>query len=298
MADITAYTKQQADQLLGGKYTKPSDGVPKSDLASAVQTSLEKADAALTQPVADGRYAPVGAGVNPNDVGYDVVLVVGQSNAVGYGNGLDTAYLDTADARIVQWPASGAYVGQAVTAVDPLFHREQFAGGVGHAVAFGKRLIASSPPNRRVMIVPAAMGSTGFSTSSLASPPTGYYTVTGGSWDTTGAAGGINLYQSAIDQANAAISSGANNRLVAILWLGGEADSKSATAMTDSQYQVALLALIDGLRANVVGASQVPFLVGQMLDAAIAAIGAKRQAVDKVHPVSYTHLTLPTKRIV
>lgn len=32
-----------------GKYTKPSDGIPKTDLAAAVQTSLEKADTALQQ---------------------------------------------------------------------------------------------------------------------------------------------------------------------------------------------------------------------------------------------------------
>ena len=34
---------------LNGKYTKPSDGIPKSDLASAVQTSLGKADTALQE---------------------------------------------------------------------------------------------------------------------------------------------------------------------------------------------------------------------------------------------------------
>lgn len=57
MADITAYTKQQADQLIGGKYSKPAEGVPKSDLASGVQASLEKADAALTKTDADTTYA-------------------------------------------------------------------------------------------------------------------------------------------------------------------------------------------------------------------------------------------------
>lgn len=32
---------------ISGKYTKPSDGIPKTDLASAVQASLGKADSAL-----------------------------------------------------------------------------------------------------------------------------------------------------------------------------------------------------------------------------------------------------------
>jgi hypothetical protein len=42
-----------SDQLANkGTYTKPSGGIPKSDLASAVQTSLDKAETALqTAPV-------------------------------------------------------------------------------------------------------------------------------------------------------------------------------------------------------------------------------------------------------
>jgi hypothetical protein len=42
-ASITEEKKAEWD----GKYTKPSTGIPKSDLASAVQTSLGKADTAL-----------------------------------------------------------------------------------------------------------------------------------------------------------------------------------------------------------------------------------------------------------
>lgn len=39
-----------------GKYTKPSTGIPKTDLASGVQTSLNKADTAV-QPSNIGNYA-------------------------------------------------------------------------------------------------------------------------------------------------------------------------------------------------------------------------------------------------
>lgn len=35
---------------INGKYTKPSTGIPKTDLASAVQTSLGKADSAIQKP--------------------------------------------------------------------------------------------------------------------------------------------------------------------------------------------------------------------------------------------------------
>lgn len=41
--------KIRSDGTLSALYTKPSSGIPKSDLASSVQTSLDKADAAPTQ---------------------------------------------------------------------------------------------------------------------------------------------------------------------------------------------------------------------------------------------------------
>ena len=42
-ADLSTDLKNE----INGKYTKPLDGIPKSDLASDVQTSLGKADSAL-----------------------------------------------------------------------------------------------------------------------------------------------------------------------------------------------------------------------------------------------------------
>lgn len=53
--DITGILSDQTDlqSALASKYTKPGTGIPKADLASAVQTSLGKADAAYAKP-ADG----------------------------------------------------------------------------------------------------------------------------------------------------------------------------------------------------------------------------------------------------
>lgn len=45
------YTKTETDRLVGAKYTLPTGGVPATDLASAVQTSLGKADTALQSQV-------------------------------------------------------------------------------------------------------------------------------------------------------------------------------------------------------------------------------------------------------
>ena len=45
-ADLSTDLKNE----INGKYAKPSDGIPKTDLASAVQTSLGKADSAIQKP--------------------------------------------------------------------------------------------------------------------------------------------------------------------------------------------------------------------------------------------------------
>lgn len=57
---------------LATKYTKPSDGIPASDLASAVQTSLGKADTALqTAPVASVAGKTGAVTLDAGDVEYD-----------------------------------------------------------------------------------------------------------------------------------------------------------------------------------------------------------------------------------
>ena len=45
---VSTYDGYQSQ--INGKYTKPSTGIPKTDLASAVQTSLGKADSAIQKP--------------------------------------------------------------------------------------------------------------------------------------------------------------------------------------------------------------------------------------------------------
>lgn len=44
---VKTYTSTYINNLVAAKYTKPSDGIPSSDLAAAVKTSLGKADTAL-----------------------------------------------------------------------------------------------------------------------------------------------------------------------------------------------------------------------------------------------------------
>lgn len=83
------YDKTRTDELLGAKYSKPVTGIPKTDLESAVQTSLGKADTALqsadlTNYVKNTDYATSSVGgVIKIDQNYG--LRVSSGTLVGYG---------------------------------------------------------------------------------------------------------------------------------------------------------------------------------------------------------------------
>lgn len=224
-----------------------------------------------------------GGGVDPTDVGFDVILLAGQSNMVSHGTGTtDSVYLDPGDPRIKQYGGSTPYLDQLISGIDPLYHHEQRPGTVGHAMGFARNYLRTVQENRAVLLVPVAHSSTGFTTSSLVSPPVGYTNAPGGGWDTTGGQGGINLYEFAIAQANFAMAAGpnpSNNRIVGVLWLQGEAD---AGALTQSQYATKLDLLIAGFRSRITGASVVPFLVGQMLPGHVAT-HSDFQAIQAAH---------------
>lgn len=67
----TASAAQSGSALetaINGKYAKPSGGIPKTDLASAVQTSLGKADSALQSESDPVFSASPAAGITSNDI--------------------------------------------------------------------------------------------------------------------------------------------------------------------------------------------------------------------------------------
>ncbi|MGL5058762.1 MAG: sialate O-acetylesterase, partial [Microcoleus sp.] len=95
-------------------------------------------------------------------VGYDIVLLAGQSNMVGWtGSGLNPA-LDTTDPRIRCWPGSGPNQGQIILASDPLPHREQRGSTeIGLGMTFAREYVRTIPCNRSMLLVCAALGGTG-----------------------------------------------------------------------------------------------------------------------------------------
>lgn len=228
-------------------------------------------------------YVSVADAFDPNDVGYDIVIVAGQSNAVGLYAGqwvIDTTLLDPVNSRIMQWPFSGAFaaLNRPIQAVDQLLHPQIITGGVGPGMPFARELLPQLKPNRKILLLPVAYGGTAFCTSSVSPPPSGYIYRDGGGWDPTGGQGGINRYEFAIAAANTAIASGPNNRVLCTIWVQGETDA----SLGPTYYQGKLDALIDGFRSRITGAEDMPFIIGQMLPSGIRA-DVDRAAINTVH---------------
>ena len=133
--------------------------------------------------------------------GYDVVAVLGQSNALGWGRGADEPSADEPDPRIWQWPGSGPDRDTVVPAADPLVG-PFVAAGVGPAMSFAREYVAEQ--DREVLIVQTAVNGTGFAPSQ------------GLTWDPDVHGSVRNLYDEAVSQVRGALAEGVGNRLVAV----------------------------------------------------------------------------------
>jgi len=189
-----------------------------------------------------------GGGVNATDSGYDLILLLGQSNMSGRGAPIDTTHYDVSSQRIWQYGASGSYANVISLAIEPLAQHDT-PTGIGPGLAFARWYADSVPVNRQVLLVPFAHGGTALSTNAT---PLGWRRGVSG-----------NLYALALAQAQAALAAaGPNARITAALWLQGETDGDSGTS--GAQYQADLDALIAGLRTDL-ALPNLPFVIGQMV---------------------------------
>ena len=180
---------------------------------------------------------------------YDVILIVGQSNAKGTGYPLiNTDPIPGID----QFPAANKPEGGTIIpATEPLLHQGPVSAdpGTGFGVPFA-RAYMDKHPGRRVLLVPSAWGATGFSTSAPAQ---------GGTWDWTALDDGTNLARNALRQVKAALeAAGDGARLAGIIWHQGEGDGSIADT-----YHTYLDGLISWFRTEL-GDPSIPFVVGQM----------------------------------
>ena len=193
---------------------------------------------------------------------YDVFLVSGQSNSVGYG--ADGQYFTdfnvSTDGTVVdglkQWGRYGSSANQIVDAVEPLQHNDSSCDPtyyampssstprqVGFGLAFAKAY--KNATGRSVLLVPCAKG---------AQPISAF------------AKGGA-LYTDMLTRTQAAVANMSGNVLKGVLWLQGESDAENGIAV--NTFSSSLTSLIANLRVDLL-APTLPFLIGELIPAWVA----------------------------
>lgn len=123
-AKVTTYDGYQAK--IDAKYTKPTGGIPKTDLSSAVQTSLGKADSALqshqqiTTGSANGTIAVGGSDVAVKGLGSLAYKNSLTKSDVGLGNVVNAGQDSTPTANSSNYITSGGvknYVDTAISGI-------------------------------------------------------------------------------------------------------------------------------------------------------------------------------------
>jgi hypothetical protein len=209
------------------------------------------------------RIAKAGIPVEPPELPYLVVPILGQSNAFGMGLPLDPTGLDRPHPSVHQWAMCGPSKGTVVLGVDPLFH-EIPCKRVGFGVTFAKRL--ADDAGRTVLLVPCARGDTSFT------PKNGY------TWDGNDRSTRVNLYRQAVNAIDAALDRYPGSRVATILWHQGETD---VPLMSPSVYQEKLDTLIDALRGRY--GPDTPVVLGQMVPEEMELSGKPYAGINAVH---------------
>ena len=270
---LTVQTREWTPAATSSSYSWSRNGVVVPGRTAATYVlSPRDAGARISVTVtgrADGRL-PTARTSDPLSIattgeGYDVVVVLGQSNAQGVGAGYDPA-IDVAVPGLDQLAGSGSQAGRIVPASDSLHHVTTWInpGGVpavGPGMELGRRLLADARTGRKVLLVPAAMASTSMTGD-------GAY-----AWNPADTRSRVNLFTRALGQIDQALAQDPDNRLVAVVWAQGESD---ATRTTGEGYQSMLLDLVDRLGARY---GTVPFLISGMVPEWLAG-SPLRQAID------------------
>lgn len=194
---------------------------------------------------------------------FDIILLIGQSNAEGFGQGeAKDAYLPSSsvmqliDTYHVTFEMTPENVGilhidensaYRIEPAEETIHPERGILGC-LALPFAKKYYESylSLSDRRVLVIRAAVGSTGFLR---------------GNWNLEDS-----LYKRAVEMTDMALSLNKENRLAAILWHQGESDAiegrrRGGYAFLYPYYHKVMGKLVDDLRKRY---GKIPFISGAM----------------------------------
>lgn len=199
----------------------------------------------LSPEALDGRYAPVSpfAGVCHEIVG------MGQSNMTQSDTSLPVA---VEDSRIYRWNSLNS-------TIEPMPASETYA-----LPQYAREYARTLPKGDWILVVQAAMGATGFTTTTITPVPAGFVAGTG-TWDRS-IGDPVNLPARAVtatlDARTAALAAGASSVVIAaMLWSQGEGDTPR---LDEAAYGAKLDDLISWFRAQV-STPNLPILVGSMV---------------------------------
>ncbi|MBS9334393.1 DUF1737 domain-containing protein, partial [Escherichia coli] len=179
---------------------------------------------------------------------YYVIVLGGQSNGMAYGEGLPLPdSYDRPDPRIKQLarrstvtPGGAACAYNDVIQADHCLHDVQDMSGVNHPKAdlnkgqygcvgqglhIAKKLLPYIPQNAGILLVPCCRGGSAFTTGDDGT----FSESTGASADSSRWGAGKPLYQDLLSRTRAALAKNPKNRLLAVVWMQGEADLASGS---------------------------------------------------------------------
>jgi hypothetical protein len=199
--------------------------------------------------------------------GYDIIIIAGQSNAVGYGCGPYTDVSKSEDGRILQVDPSN----NVIPASDPLYFNPGHANLVGMGMTFARQYAQQLPANRKIIIVPTAFGGTSVLEWDNRDDGIDFTGTTPFQADSTF------LYDRLIARTRAALAyGGTQNRVTAILWHQGENDYAAIkntgagwSAMHNwmpsiAVYQSHLENTLNLFRRSLSNGASVPIVVGHL----------------------------------
>ena len=249
------------DVLAAGSTVRASDGFRVTDTDGNI--ALEVTPTGRTY-IYDPAFSTGGGTSSPVDT-LHVFLAAGQSNMSGRGLPLGG---EVKDPRVLQFGATRRVLEPATVPLD----MHDAASGLSPATTFAKNYLKTQPANVGVLIIPAAHGATGFTTSTT--------TLT---WSPNVATDpALDLPALAVAQTLAGIeaarAAGYTVAIKGILWHQGEQNGSTS----QSTYEGLLDSLISYFRTSLGGAS-LPFVVGQMSIVFMEESGQPRENVNRAH---------------
>lgn len=252
------------DVNMAGAAFRASEGVRFMDLAGYIAAEITPAGRTL---IYDCNLS--GGGTSTPVDTLHVFLAVGQSNMAG--RAATTQALDPKDARIFQYGANTRTLDFATVPLDMHDALTASVQGLSPATTFARNYLKTQPANVGVLIIPAAHGGTGFTSSTTVE-----------TWTPNVATiPDFDLPARALEQALAALeaarAAGFTVVLQAALWHQGEANSSLST----STYSTRMDELIGYFRTGL-GDAQLAWVVGQMAPEGTD-LSVGRQGIDMAH---------------